>query len=89
MKRLISAAVIATFLSSGAVLAQSDSVSMDESLSMLELAAARELSKIGVTDVDVMTLTLSQLAEIKAITGATDSNGNDMARAVKQVIERN
>jgi hypothetical protein len=87
MKKTLTALAVAASLAGGAAFAQE--AEMDQSLSMLEVAAQRELAKVGITDVDVMTLTLSQLAEIKAITGSTDSNGEDMARAVKQVIERN
>ncbi len=87
MKRTIAALAFVTALSTTAW-AQSDT-SMDEALSMLEIAAKRELSAIGVTDVDPMALSLSQLAQIRSIMGSSEYSENDKAQQIKQIVGAN
>jgi hypothetical protein len=88
MRKTIAVAAAALTLIGGAAFAETDADAMGQGLTMLEESAGRELVKIGITDVDVLALTLNQLAEIKAVTSGSSSNTNDMARAVRQVIER-
>jgi hypothetical protein len=72
MKSTIAALAVAASLFGGAASAQNASMTMEVALSMLELAAERELRQYGYDETDVMALTLSQLAGIKAVT----SNGD-------------
>jgi len=88
MKNTLSAIAIALTLSSGAAYAQNDPATMDVGLSMLELATAREFSKLGI-DVDPMTLSLNQLATIKSVLESSDYNSNDKASQVKAIIANN
>lgn len=88
MKTMLSAVAIALTLSSGAAFAQNDPATMDVGLSMLELATAREFSKLGI-DVNPMTLSLNQLAAIKGVLGASDYSESDKASQVKAIIANN
>lgn len=88
MNRLIAAVAIATAISTSPLLAQTET-SMAESLSMLELAAQRELTQIGVTDVDVMSLSLNQLAQIRSVMGSSDYSENDKTSQIKQIVGAN
>ena len=56
------------------------STEMGQGLSMLELSASKALEMYGV-EADVMTLSLSQLAEIKAIV----DTGDDMSAAKTRI----
>lgn len=85
MKRLIAAAAVATALSTSGLWAQAEPT-MDESLSMLELAAKRELTAIGLTDVDPMALSLNQLAQIKSVFESSDYTVNEQERQVRAII---
>lgn len=87
MKRLIVALVLASGLATSA-LAQADP-DMDQALSMLEVAAQRELGSLGITDVDPMTLSLNQLSQIKSIMSSSDYNETEKARQIMQVVGRN
>ena len=82
MKKILGIMAVVMAASTGAALAQT----MDEGLSMLEVAAKRELTEIGLTDVDVMTLTLNQLALITTITGSSDYGVNEKAQQVQAII---
>lgn len=87
-KKTLAAAAVALTLISGAAFAQSTAATMDVGLSMLELAVSREFTKLGI-DVDPMSLSLNQLATIKAVVGSSDYNENEKAQQVKAIIARN
>jgi hypothetical protein len=86
MKRIVTAAALAVAVSASALWAQSEP-SMDEALSMLELSAKRELTAIGLGDVDPMSLSLNQLGRIHSIMGTGSTNEGDKAREIRQVVE--
>ncbi len=86
MKRLIAAAAVATALSTTPLWAQAEPT-MDESLSMLEVAAKRELTAIGLTDVDPMALSLNQLAQIRSVMGSSEYSENDKASQIRRIVE--
>lgn len=88
MKRLVAATAFVTAISTSALWAQA-APSMGESLSMLEISAKRELRAIGITDVDPMSLSLSQLAQIHSAMAAGDTSGNDKAQRIRQIVSRN
>jgi hypothetical protein len=85
MKRTITALALAAALSAPGAWAQD----MGEALSMLEIAAKRELVAIGLSDVDPMSLSLSQLAQIRSVMGASDYNENEKALQIKQIVGAN
>ncbi len=89
MKKFLVAVALATALSAGAASAQSDTAEMTEGLTMLETGAAKELTKIGITDVDVMDLSLSQLAQIKSVLESSDYNVNEMKNQVMSIVATN
>lgn len=64
MKRIVTAIVVASAL---ATTAAAPVLAMDEELTMLERAADGLFAQYNVDNVDVMALTLTQLAQIKAI----------------------
>jgi hypothetical protein len=78
MKATITALTLAASLLGGNVQAQDMSMTMEVGLSMIELAAQRELQHYGFGDQDVMGLTLTQIASIKAV--ATSSDYSDSER---------
>jgi len=61
---------------------------MDVGLSMLELAVSREFGKLGI-DVDPMTLSLNQLALIKAVVGSSDYGSDEKAAQIQAIIANN
>ncbi|MBD3626445.1 MAG: hypothetical protein HUJ24_13965 [Rhodobacteraceae bacterium] len=62
-------------------------LAMGEELSMLELAVENQLERLNVADVDVMSLTLSQLAIIRGIVEGEDSD-NDKKRQIEAIVNR-
>lgn len=91
MKRSLIALGLALSLGAGAASvasAQNTTATMDVGLSMLELAVGSEFAKIGMTDVDLMSLTLHQLSEIKAILGDNDYTNNEKADRARAVVNR-
>jgi len=82
MNKLLAAMAVVTAVSTGVAFAQN----MDEGLSMLEVAAERELKAIGLDDVDPMSLTLNQLALIKTITASSDYGVNEKAKQVQAIV---
>ena len=89
MKTLLTAVTLASGLISAPVFAQNSNMTMDISLSMLELAADRELAQHGYRGFDVMSLTLNQLAKIKYVSSASDYNDNERTRQIGQIIGAN
>ena len=83
MKRTFAAM---TILASATAFA-APSFAMEQELTMLELAVGNALEQVGVRDVDVMSLTVSQLAIIKNVLASDDSN-NDKARRIEAIISR-
>ena len=86
MKATFTALALAASLLGGAASAQDASMTMEVGLSMLELSAERELREYGYGDVDVMTLTLSQLAGIKAVTSSSDYSGDERERQIGVIL---
>ena len=81
MRKLMLAVALAAFPAGGFAQDTPPTADMEQALSMLELSASKTLEMYGV-EADVMSLTLSQLAEIKSIA----DTGGDMS-AGKQTIE--
>jgi hypothetical protein len=86
MTRFLTAFTLAAALAAPAL---AQETSMGEALSMLEIAAQRELTAIGVTDVDPMSLSLSQLAQIRSIMGSSEYNENEKSNQIKQIVGAN
>ena len=89
MKKFLVAVALATALSAGAASAQNDTAEMSEGLTMLETGAAKELTRIGITDVDVMDLSLNQLAQIKSVLESGDNTANEMKNRVMTIVANN
>lgn len=83
MKNMIGAAIVLTLASAATVPA----VAMEQELNMLELAAASALRSVGIQDVDISGLTVSQLATIHAIVN-DDESDSDKKRRIEAVISR-
>jgi hypothetical protein len=88
MKRILIAATLAAGLMSGVAFAQDDAADMNTGLSMLELAVGNQFTKLGIEGVDPMSLSLSQLAEIKNVVGNSERNSADMKQQVEQILSR-
>jgi hypothetical protein len=84
MKRILTAIAVAASLAAPAALAQDGE--MGEALSMLEIAADRELKAIGITDVDPMSLSLNQLAQIRSVMGSSEYNTNEKANQIRRIV---
>ena len=54
---------------------------------MLEISVKRELTAIGLGDVDPMSLSLNQLARIHSVMGTSSTNESDKAPQIRQVVE--
>jgi len=80
---MIGAAVVSTLAAAATVPA----IAMEQELNMLELAAESALNSVGLRDVDVMGLTVSQLATIQAIIN-DDESDQDKKRRIEAVITR-
>ncbi len=89
MKTFLAASTIAVGLLSAPVFAQDANMTMDVGLSMLELSADRELTRYGFRDVDVMDLTLNQIAKIRYVATTSDFNDNDRKQQIEQIIGAN
>lgn len=63
-------------------------MTMEVGLSMIELSAQRELDKVGLDKVDVMGLTLSQIAQIKLVANSADTGNQDMKRRIEQILAK-
>lgn len=85
MKSLFAATAVAIALSTGAVFAQSE---MEQGLSMIELAVSKEFTQLGI-DTDPMSLSLNQLATIRAVLESSDYNENEKSAQIKAIIARN
>jgi len=83
MRNMIGAAVVSTLAAAATVPA----IAMEQELNMLELAAESALNSVGLRDVDVMGLTVSQLATIQAIIN-DDESDQDKKRRIEAVITR-
>ncbi len=62
-------------------------LAMGEELSMLELAVENQMERLNVENVDVMSLTLAQLAIIRGIVEGDDSD-NDKKRRIEAIVNR-
>jgi len=83
MKRTFAAATVLA----SAFAFTAPAIAMEQELSMLELAVNNALIGVGVQDVDVMSLSISQLAIIQNILAADESD-NEKARRIEAVISR-
>lgn len=85
---LLVAAGLAASLVGSPAMAQTSAVgTMEMGLSMLELAAQRELRRLGMPDVDVTTLSLGQLSSIRLILGSDNLDENAQRQQVRAVLE--
>ena len=82
MKRTIAA--IAVFASAAAM--PTPAVAMEQELTMLEAAVTNALTGIGM-DVDVQSLTISQLAIIRSVL-SSDDNDDQKANRIEAIISR-
>ena len=89
MKTFLTAITLASGLLSAPVFAQDTSMTMEEGLTMLEQLASKELNEYGVTGVDVMDLTLNQLAQIHAVSTTGDENETQKGQKLKQIVGAN
>lgn len=81
--------ILATLLALSATMAVAqtkDTMGMTESLTMLESSTANILKQYGF-DVDVMSLTLNQLAEIKSVMTSTTSD-IDIKTGIEAALRR-
>ncbi|MEM8788369.1 MAG: hypothetical protein AAGE76_08905 [Pseudomonadota bacterium] len=83
MKRTLAAVAV---LASAAAFT-TPAVAMDQELTMLELAVNNALERIGVLDVDVAALSISQIALINNVLNSDDSQ-NEKARRVEVIVAR-
>jgi hypothetical protein len=82
-------AVVASLLLGASANAQDLSLAnrtMDVGLSMLELSADMALEKYGYGDQDVMDLTLTQIAAIKAVTSGNDYGDNERRQQIGVIL---
>jgi hypothetical protein len=89
MKTTIATAVVASLLLGASANAQDLSLAnrtMDVGLSMLELSADMALEKYGYGDQDVMDLTLTQIAAIKAVTSGNDYGDNERRQQIGVIL---
>jgi hypothetical protein len=86
MKATITALTLAASLLGGNVQAQDMSMTMEVGLSMIELAAQRELQDYGFGDQDVMGLTLTQIASIKAVTSSNDYSDSERKQQIGVIL---
>ena len=84
MKDILVALAIATGALAGAASAQE--MSMEQGVSMLATAAARELKEYGIDNANVMDLTLTQLAGIKLITESSDYSSSERKMALMSIL---
>ncbi len=81
-------AVALTAGGAGVAAAQDTAATMDAGLSMVELSVGKELNRLGITDIDVMSLTLEQVAQLRAILGDRSLNATDRSEAVRDAIRK-
>ena len=72
----------------GPAFAQDTSMTMEEGLLMLEQLAAKELKQIGINDVDVMGLTLNQLALIHSVSSSGDTSEAQKRQKLQQIVSK-
>lgn len=84
---LMAAAGLAASLLGAPATAQTSAMgTMEMGLSMLELAAQRELRRIGMPHVDVTSLSLGQLSNIRLILGNDNLNSSEQKQQVEAVL---
>lgn len=83
-RTMIAMTVVGTLLG-GAVYAQT----MDEGLTMLELAVDKEFSQLGIEGVDPMSLSLNQLSTIKGVIGSSGYNRSEKKSQIEAIIANN
>lgn len=88
MKKIVLASLLATGLIAGTAQAQNNVATMDVGLSMLELSVMNEFTKMGITDVDPMSLTLSQLAEIRSVVSTSGRNPAEKRQQIETILRR-
>jgi hypothetical protein len=89
MKTTIAAIALAASLLGGSANAQDLSLAnrtMDVGLSMLELSADVALKKYGFEDQNVMDLTLTQIAAIKAVTSSNDYGDSERKQQIGVIL---
>ena len=83
MKTIITAIALAASTTGFATSA----LALGDELSMLELAVENQMERLNVENVDVMSLTLAQLAIIRGIVEGDDSD-NDKKRRIEAIVNR-
>jgi len=89
MKTFLTAITLASGLLAAPVFAQDATMTMEQGLTMLEQMASNELTSNGITGVDVMTLTLNQLAMIHGVATGSDTSETDKAAELKKIVGAN
>jgi hypothetical protein len=87
MKKTLLALGLAASLSAGAAgiaSAQNTGMTMDMGLSMIELSVGNEFSRLGLGDVDVMSLTLEQVSELRNILNDSGNNDGDRTQMIRR-----
>lgn len=90
MKKTLLALGLAASLTAGAAgiaAAQDTGMAMDLGLSMIELSVGNEFSRLGLNDVDVMSLTLDQVAQLRNILNDSSNNAGDRAQLIRTVLD--
>jgi hypothetical protein len=91
MKQTLLALGLAASLSAGVAgiaSAQNTGMTMDMGLSMIELSVGNEFSRLGLGDVDVMSLTLEQVSELRNILNDSSNNDGDRTQMIRRVLDR-
>lgn len=87
------AALVATLSAPGLLAApaaaQDMGATMGMALTMLELSAERELTRIGLDEVDVKSLTLQQLAAIRLATSTDEMDMTAQSAQVRRIVGEN
>lgn len=86
MKRSLTAFVTASLLAVSPIAATGAFAQMTD-IKMIEDSVAGDLAQIGVNDVDVSSLTLKQLQEIKLVVASGDGVTNKQ-RQVQAIVDR-
>ncbi len=86
MKTTFAALAVVVSMLGGNARAQDMSMAMDVGLSMLELAAQHELQHYGFGDQNIMDLTLTQIASIKAVTTSADYSDSERKQHIGVIL---
>ena len=91
MKKTLLSFGLAAALSAGAAgiaSAQDTGMTMDLGLSMIELSVGNEFSRLGLGDVDVMSLTLDQVVQLRNILNDSSNHDGDRTQMIRTVLDK-